>query len=107
MGQYIARYAAGCAVTRQDTILIISSFPPHLSILSVELHALYLAIQHFATYRPNEMSCFKFTDQKNLSVCVPTHEHELQQVRIARVPGHEGIVGNELADTAARQERVP
>ncbi|GFQ70457.1 unc-112-related protein [Trichonephila clavata] len=116
----------GSAVVSLSTV-ITDALPISASIYTAELHALRIAIEHIS------LSCGKkfiiYTDSlSSLQSIVSLHSssHPIlvdityalanhlkkKDIRFCWIPGHAGITGNELADTAARSvtgssERFP
>ncbi|GFW57112.1 RNA-directed DNA polymerase from mobile element jockey [Trichonephila clavipes] len=116
----------GSAVVSLSTV-ITDALPISASIYTAELHALRIALEHIS------LSCGKkfiiYTDSLSaLQSIVSLHSSshpilvdityalanhlKMKDIRFCWIPGHAGITGNELADTAARSatgssERFP
>ncbi len=112
----LARYAISCAVTMEAPLLIIFSLSVHLSSLSAELHALYLAVQHFAACQRNKKLCIVFTNTLFITtlrhgnnpklhplakkILQFAHQYHKLQTTIAWIPSYKDIVDNEFADSS-------
>ncbi|GFR27935.1 RNA-directed DNA polymerase from mobile element jockey [Trichonephila clavata] len=106
----------GSAVVSLSTV-ITDALPISASIYTVELHALRIAIEHISLSRGKKFIIY--TDslsalQSIVSLHSSSHpifgdityalaNHLMKEdIRFCSIPGHTGITGNELADTAAR-----